>query len=392
MRIRGKILTAILLSAMIAAIPAHAYGQGTGTSGTEQSAEPAGADQGAENTEAAQAAEPDPGTALRVMPIDFGDDGWGDGTLIESAGEYMLMDTFMPECQEELMDFLVDNGYTEFSIYLSHYHADHFCNIRPIMWDDRFKVTAVYLPDDDYLWPTDEDYGAEIGWFMSIDRGIRELAEEQNIPMTELHPGDSFRIGDALVEILYGASYENDDHDPSYINNNSLVARITGGGIRYLTCGDIEALIEEDILDKGIDVSADLFKLSHHGGGTSNTYSFLEAVNPSFAFFNSIADSPDDFAYDWAAKPVSDMMEFANVYSSRYNGNMTFTARDGVITVRAERNTVPQIMTYKAPGGIGLCMTFQQFNDQQEPKETEKMRAAAEAAAEKHGLLPAVYR
>ena len=132
--------------------------------------------------------------------------------------------------------------------------------------------------------------------------------------------------------------------------------------------------------------------MSHHGGGTSNTYSFLEAVNPSFAFFNSIADSPDDFAYDWAAKPVSDMMEFANVYSSRYNGNMTFTARDGVITVRAERNTVPQIMTYKAPGGIGLCMTFQQFNDQQEPKETEKMRAAAEAAAEKHGLLPAVYR
>ena len=112
MRIRGKILTAILLSAMIAAIPAHAYGQGTGTSGTEQSAEPAGADQGAENTEAAQAAEPDPGTALRVMPIDFGDDGWGDGTLIESAGEYMLMDTFMPECQEERMDFLVDNVYT----------------------------------------------------------------------------------------------------------------------------------------------------------------------------------------------------------------------------------------------------------------------------------------
>ena len=49
-------------------------------------------------------------------------------------------------------------------------------------------------------------------------------------------------------------------------------------------------------------------------------------------------------------------------------------------------------MINKVPGGIGLCMSFQRFNDQQEPKETEKMKAAAEAAAEKYGLLPAVYR
>ena len=86
------------------------------------------------------------------------------------------------------------------------------------------------------------------------------------------------------------------------------------------------------------------------------------------------------------------MMDFANVHSSRYNGKITYTARDGVITVKAQRNVVPKIMINKAPGGIGLCMTFQQFNDQQEPIETDKMKAAAEAAAEKHGLLPAVYR
>jgi hypothetical protein len=304
----------------------------------------------------------------------------------------MLMDTFMPECEDELKEFLIDNGYTEFSIYLSHYHADHFCNIRPIMWDDRFKVTAVYLPDDGYLWPTDEDYGAEIGWFMSIDRGIRELAAEKKIPLTVLHPGDSFRVGDALVEILYGTTYENEDHNPAYINNNSLVARITGGGIRYLTCGDIEEIIEKEILEKGIDVSADLYKMSHHGGPTSNSYKFLEAVNPSFAFFNSTEDSPDYFAREWASGPAADMMDFANVHSSRYNGNITYTARDGVITVRADRNVVPKITTYKAPGSIGLCMVFQQFNDQQEPLETEKMKAAAEAAAGKSGLLPAVYR
>ena len=86
------------------------------------------------------------------------------------------------------------------------------------------------------------------------------------------------------------------------------------------------------------------------------------------------------------------MMEIANVHSSRYNGDIIYTARDGVITVRAERNVSPQILTYQAEGRIGLCMTFKQFNDQQEPIETGKMRRAAESAAAKHGLLPAVYR
>ena len=382
MRNRVLLTTLILILAVTAVLLVRASEKGEG----------AAANSGTSTGQAAQTAEPDPSSALKVTAIDFGDDGWGDGTMIESAGECMLMDTFMPECEDELKEFLIDNGYTKFSIYLSHYHADHFCNIRPIMWDDRFTVTAVYLPDDGYLWPTDEDYGAEIGWFMSIDRGIRELAAEKKIPLTVLHPGDSFQVGDALVEILYGTTYENEDHNPAYINNNSLVARITGGGIRYLTCGDIEEIIENEILEKGIDVSADLYKMSHHGGPTSNTYKFLEAVNPSFAFFSSTEDSPDHFARNWASGPAGDMMDFANVHSSRYNGNITYTARDGVITARADRNVVPKIMINKVPGGIGLCMSFQRFNDQQEPKETEKMKAAAEAAAEKYGLLPAVYR
>ena len=382
MRNRVLLTTLILILAVTAVLLVRASEKGEG----------AAANSGTSTGQAAQTAEPDPSSALKVTAIDFGDDGWGDGTMIESGGECMLMDTFMPECEDELKEFLLDNGYTKFSIYLSHYHADHFCNIRPIMWDDRFTVTAVYLPDDGYLWPTDEDYGAEIGWFMSIDRGIRELAAEKKIPLTVLHPGDSFQVGDALVEILYGTTYENEDHNPAYINNNSLVARITGGGIRYLTCGDIEEIIENEILEKGIDVSADLYKMSHHGGPTSNTYKFLEAVNPSFAFFNSTEDSPDHFARNWASGPAGDMMDFANVHSSRYNGNITYTARDGVITARADRNVVPKIMINKVPGGIGLCMSFQRFNDQQEPKETEKMKAAAEAAAEKYGLLPAVYR
>ena len=85
-------------------------------------------------------------------------------------------------------------------------------------------------------------------------------------------------------------------------------------------------------------------------------------------------------------------MEHANVHSSRYNGNITYTARDGVITVRAERNVRPQIRVFGGSAGQGLCLTVQQFNDRQEPLLTEKMRKAAEAAAGAGGLVPRIYR
>ena len=318
-------------------------------------------------TYAAQTREPDPSVPLKITAIDFGEEGWGDGTMIESNGECMLMDTFMPDCEDALKEFLLDNGYTEFSLYLSHYHADHFGNMRHLMRDDRFKIKAVYLCDIEHVTPTDNDYASLLGWFRDMGYAIRDLAKEKNIPVINLDTGDVFYIGDAKVEILLGPCFESDDHNRSYLNNNSLMARVT-------------------------DLSADIFKMSHHGGETSSSPEFLQAINPSFAFFNSTDDSPNRFASGWAAEPASDMMEIANVHSTRYNGTIRYTCRDGVITVKAERNVDPQILTYQADGEIGICMEFQQFNDQQEPVKTVKMQKAAEQAIRLHGMLPAVYR
>ena len=118
----------------------------------------------------------------------------------------------------------------------------------------------------------------------------------------------------------------------------------------------------------------------------------MKAVNPSFGFFNSTDDDPESFAYGWVEEPVSNLMEFANVYSSRYNGTVSFKASDGVITVRAERNRKPAIMTYRGENGTGISLTYQQFNNRQKPKDTDKMRAAGAAAAGKRGLLPAIYK
>ena len=90
MRKRVILLPLLLIFVMTAAIPVRASEKEKGTpDGTGTSA-----------GQEVQNEEPDPASALKVTAIDFGDDGWGDGTMIESAGECMLMDTFMPECED----------------------------------------------------------------------------------------------------------------------------------------------------------------------------------------------------------------------------------------------------------------------------------------------------
>ena len=44
--------------------------------------------------------------------------------------------------------------------------------------------------------------------------------------------------------------------------------------------GDSEAAREKELLESGEDLSATVFKASHHGSDTSNSEEFLKAVNP----------------------------------------------------------------------------------------------------------------
>ena len=74
------------------------------------------------------------------------------------------------------------------------------------------------------------------------------------------------------------------DRNIKYVNNRSLVTMFTCGEIKYLNCGDIEYEVEKKILDKKIDIKADIFKLNHHAGNTSNAGPFQKAVNAKYVY------------------------------------------------------------------------------------------------------------
>src|SRR5205814_973459 len=74
-----------------------------------------------------------------------------------------------------------------------------------------------------------------------------------------------------------GESPPGSDHPD---NNGSLVIRVQDGDTAILLTGDAEAPAEEDMLESGLELHADVLKLGHHGSHTSSTEPFLDAVRP----------------------------------------------------------------------------------------------------------------
>ena len=106
---------------------------------------------------------------------------------------------------------------------------------------------------------------------------MMKYAEKQGTIVEIPAVGDSFMIGSARVDILGPLRfYENN-------NDKSIVCRITHGENTFLFGGDAEWTSEHDLVDSGVDLSADVLKVNHHGSDTSTSYVFLRAVMPKYA-------------------------------------------------------------------------------------------------------------
>lgn len=331
---------------------------------------------------------------MQITPIDFGAESvWGDSVMLSSGGKNLLMDTYLKDKYDTLVNYLDDHHFYTFDIYLSHYHYDHMQQIPTIIRDSRFNVSTVYLPDPAYL----KKGAAKASYckdFLTGYNSIVKAANDEGVKIVYLKKGSSFKVGSATVKILWGCTYNSSKYDASYINNNSLVAKVTSGSVSYLTCGNIEKAVENQIVKSGINIKADIFKFNHHGGNTSNTAAFVKKVNPSFAFYNWCGDSPTSCGGAWVKTPVNNLVKTCNIYSTRYNGMLTFTVKAGHISVAGERNLRTVTANIKDSSGNIVNKVQYQFNDALTYHITPAMKktAATVTAEDSVTALPTRYK
>ena len=211
----------------------------------------------------------------------------GDAVLLESAGQYLLMDTGSLDSADYVVNTLKELGVSTLSVYISHTHLDHRGALPVIC--EKFNVQTIYLPS--------KSYGVEYPLHNETYKKIYGIAKDENAKVKELKVGSAFTVGKAELKIIgpvgnYKLSdFENADgirgpQQGHYLNNYSLSAMVTCGSTKYLATGDIEQEEERALLKNygAASLKADIYKMAHHGLATSNTADFLAAVKPTFAF------------------------------------------------------------------------------------------------------------
>jgi competence protein ComEC len=67
------------------------------------------------------------------------------------------------------------------------------------------------------------------------------------------------------------------------VNENSVVVMLAYRDFRMLFMGDAGFAAEERLIERGVDLHADVLKVGHHGSAYSSAPGFVAAVYPRFA-------------------------------------------------------------------------------------------------------------
>ena len=141
---------------------------------------------------------------------------------------------------------------------------------------------------------------------------------------------EPLRLGSCRLQFLnrpQPAGTDNQVH--RNINNASVVCRLDFGAKSFLFTGDLEREGEDELLEAGVPLEASVLKIGHHGGKTSTSRRFLEAVRPEVAVilneYPAARGSPN--------REVMARLESAGVC-------IFWTGRDGAVIINTDGKTL----------------------------------------------------
>lgn len=194
--------------------------------------------------------------------IHFFDVGQADSALVICDGETMLIDGGNIGDGDDVVASLEALDIDELDIIVStHTDEDHLGGLPDVM--ESFEVGTLYAdgkPADTKIYQT-----------------FCDIAEEKGLELTDPEPGETVALGSAEVTFLGPISLASDP------NANSIVLRIDYGSTSYIFTGDATEKEEKEIVEAGMDLSANVLKVSHHGAAESSCYLFLREVMPDYA-------------------------------------------------------------------------------------------------------------
>ncbi len=204
-----------------------------------------------------------PSSMSSGMEVHFIDVGQGDSILIKDDNHAMLIDAGENDKGDTVLDYLKKQNVEELDYVIgTHPHSDHIGGLDTVI--NNIKVDQAILPKVAHNTKTYED--------------LLDAISAKNIPVKQAVVGDQYNLGKASFIVLSPSSSSYEE-----MNNYSVGIKITLGKVSFVMAGDAEKLSEEEMTKTGIDLSADVLKLSHHGASNGINENFYNAVHPKFA-------------------------------------------------------------------------------------------------------------
>lgn len=152
-------------------------------------------------------------------------------------------------------------------VVLTHPDEDHMGGLIKVL--ENYEVRAVLEPgiacDKDLCQKWDELVAGKRIRDLDVSLGL-DIAYGKDIDVRVLYP----------VTDLAGQTLKD-------TNEASVVLKAIVGGKKFLLTGDTEDKVEKELVAGGLDLRADVLKVSHHGSKYSTSAAFLREVAPNEA-------------------------------------------------------------------------------------------------------------
>lgn len=205
--------------------------------------------------------------SLEGIAISYIDVGQGDSILIKCKKDAMLIDAGENDKGDTVVSYLESQNVNHLKYAVgTHPHSDHIGGMDTVI--DSIKTDTFICPDTTYSTKTWND--------------VLSSCKYNNTKVTYAVPQKSYKLGDAIFTILHPEK----NGIYSDCNNFSVVVKVTYGERAFLFTGDAEELSEEEMLNNGYNLQADVLKIGHHGSHSSTERAFLNAVDPSVAIIS----------------------------------------------------------------------------------------------------------
>lgn len=207
-----------------------------------------------------------------TLEVHYLDIGQGDAILIKQGDAAMLIDAGNNSKGTQVWSYLLSQKVEKLDYVIgTHPDADHVGGLDVVLY--KLDCDTVFLPNCEKDTKTYEEL------VQTIDaRGQRAVVPEL---------GQMYSLGAAEFQILTDTKKDYGDNT----NDFSIAIRLTFGNNAFLFTGDAETEAEQDMLESGLLLKADVYKAAHHGADTANTEAFLAAVAPEYCVISCGQDN-----------------------------------------------------------------------------------------------------